>query len=154
MEYLFALIQFLIVAPMFLFPGCNCCGGDPVSNCGVCTDDAPYEWRITLSGITDGMALDCDPFNGTFDVPYISTIGTLCVWNLIIGDKEISVGIDDFAGSLLVYVNLVETGGGLTVYADYSATDACDSAYTLDIDIGSDNLDCNNLPATVTITPV
>jgi hypothetical protein len=70
MEYLFALIQFLIVAPMFLFPGCDCCGG---FDCGECTEGeggslASQTWRVVVSGVTDDIGSDCDLYNGTHDL--------------------------------------------------------------------------------------
>src|SRR5260221_4232266 len=54
-------------------------------DCPSCPNGAPYQWKVSLSGITNNACTDCGHINGDYILSWSSSTPTTCNWAAAIG---------------------------------------------------------------------
>src|SRR5262245_18603676 len=119
-------------------------------DCSVCPDGTPKQWKVTLSGVTNGVCTQCASFNGDFILDRQAVPG--CLWSYSIpgspcGYPALSLAISKSGSTyrLSVFIGsnanwLLTSSTPLDCLATYTPTNTL-------------SLGCN-WPSTVTATPI
>lgn len=147
--------------------GTCCCGSSSSSSQALqadCCDCpvAPAEWNMTVAGITNGVCPGgCENANGTFKLAYVGVVGGECRWEAVINDFNCfgAAGLDGkwrltctgVFGTGYWHLLLMPALGDASIWRKARADWNCLGANTLDL--VTDEPECANEPATITITP-
>src|SRR5262245_43448307 len=120
--------------------------------CTPCVNGIPYQWKVSISGTTNGSCTGCGNANGDFILNYISS----CNWSLGVGGICQSSGTLklSFAANASGGVDMTvefDTRGGATQWTATNLPD-CLSPTSLTL-VGSGTADCN-WPSTISVTPI
>jgi hypothetical protein len=117
----------------------------------------PYQYRFTMSGVTNGGCTDCANLNQTFTL----TFGTGCAWafqETVLCGSSSAFGLNyrdaltNYYGDGQAYFVL-----GLVVceYKILASAWSCTGSNVLTLDTSHTGSGyCNNLPSTITLDPV
>uniref|UniRef100_A0A7C4LK61 Uncharacterized protein n=1 Tax=Schlesneria paludicola TaxID=360056 RepID=A0A7C4LK61_9PLAN len=111
----------------------------------------PAQWRLTFSGLTNGLCASCDRLNTTFVLHFDGWPG-YCRWS---APHEACAGGSTALLELFLLPNeltlQITTSGGFTIYRKQGPI-TCLGSNTLHLVLGAPH--CGNWPATIDIEPV